>query len=453
MFTALPLLLIATNQLAQATELQWDGHYRARADVADSLSLSIDNDNAEGLSSVIDHRFRLQPTWHLTHQVRIHTQFDLLRGVQWGTEAISPTDPATGAPLSSMLGNGVQVPSTDDGAVSANNLSVTRVWSEIDVGQGTVAFGRMPLHWGSGMVWNAGNRDLDEFGDTMDRFQYTARVGEVYLTGAYESRIENFVGEQDDFHGFVGQVLYQTEQAGIGTTHNLRMETGGEDAFRLYTGDVWASAKLGPAEIEGEFAAHLGRGDLDTGENNLSIASFGGNLRVGYGIEGLRLGLMAGFATGDADPDDSNIKTFAYDPDFNISLLLFEEAMPILEPTVLNDTNAGRTTEAVRMGNQVSNALFLQPRVGYQVMDNLTADLYLLTANQAKAPEGFDDQKGYGMEIGANVQYDPLPHVSIQGTTAVFLPGTYFTEYEHETLGGDFNHRALGARLIGTVQF
>ena len=108
---------------------------------------------------------------------------------------------------------------------------------------------------------------------------------------------------------------------------------------------------------------------------------------MGYGIEGLRLGLMAGFATGDADPDDSNIKTFAYDPDFNISLLLFEEAMPILEPTVLNDTNAGRTTEAVRMGNQVSNALFLQPRVGYQVMDNLTADLYLLTANQAKAPE------------------------------------------------------------------
>ena len=59
-------------------------------------------------------------------------------------------------------------------------------------------------------IWNGlerRKRDLDEFGDTMDRFQYTARVGEVYLTGAYESRIENFVGEQDDFHGFVGQVL------------------------------------------------------------------------------------------------------------------------------------------------------------------------------------------------------------------------------------------------------
>jgi hypothetical protein len=448
----LSLLLISLAKPAHATELTWDGHYRARGDLYNSLSLSTENSQAEGLSSAIDHRFRLQPTWHLSHAVRIQTQFDLLRGVNWGDQAVAPIDPVTGDTLSTMLGESVQPPTTEDGGATLSNLSLTRLWTEIDTAYGMVQFGRMPLHWGSGMVWNAGNRAQDDYGDTMDRVQFTGKTGLVYLTGAYEARVENFVGEQDDFHGFTGQVLYQTEQGGVGSTHNLRLLRG-DESFRLYTGDIWAAAQLGSAEIEAEFAATLGRGDLDTGENDLSIASFGGHIRGGFTGNGLRLGLAAGFATGDADPDDSSIKTFSFDPDFNLGLMLFEEAMPILEPSVMNDSNGGRNTSAIRLGEGVSNALFLKPRVGYQLNDTAYADLYVLAANQAKPPEGFEDQKGYGMEIGAHLSYRPMAHVDLSGTTAVFLPGTYFSEYEHETLGGDFNSTAYGARIIASVEF
>jgi hypothetical protein len=448
----LSLLLLSLQNPAHATEVTFDGHYRARGDLYNSLSLSTENSQAEGLSSFVDHRFRLQPTWHISHAIRIQTQLDLLRGVTWGDEAIAPVDPVTGDTLSTMLGESVQSPTTEDGGATPGNLSVTRLWTEIDTRYGMVQFGRMPLHWGAGMVWNAGNRAEDEYGDTTDRVQFTAKTGMVYLTGALESRVENFVGEEDDFNGYTAQILYKTEQGGIGSTHNLRMQRG-EDAFRLYTGDIWAAAQLGSAEIEAEFAATLGRGDLDTGENNLSIASFGGLLRGGFTGNGLRLGLAVGFASGDADPDDSSIKTFSYDPDFNIGLMLFEEAMPILESSVMNDTNEGRNSSAVRLGEGVSNAIFLRPRVGYQLTDNASADLYLLSANQAKPPEDYEDQKGYGTEIGAHFSYRPMAHVDLSGTTAVFLPGTYFSEYEHETLGADFNSPAFGARIIAAVQF
>ena len=37
----------------------------------------------------------------------------------------------------------------------------------------------MPLHWGSGMVYNAGNNPLDEFGDSVDRIQFTAKEPDV----------------------------------------------------------------------------------------------------------------------------------------------------------------------------------------------------------------------------------------------------------------------------------
>ena len=453
MTPSLLLLALTTTPRAHATELLWDGHYRSRAELYDSLSLSEDNAQAEGLSASTDHRFLLQPTWHLTHRIRIHSQLDLLRGVPWGSEVVSAVDPVTGDSLSPLMGATVQSTTTDDDAATLYNLAVTRVWSEVDTPAGVVKFGRMPLHWGSGMVWNAGTDILDEAGDTMDRIQFTGKAGEVYLTGAYEARIENFEGESDDYHGLVGQVLYQTEQAGVGTTHVLRTTTGDSSEFRLYTGDIWAAAQMGDAYIEAEFAANLARGDLDTGENNLSIGSFGGHLEAGYAASGLRLGLAGGFATGDANPDDSSIKTFTFDPDFNISLMLFEEAMPILEASTMNDTNAGRTSDAVRVGDGVSNALYLRPKVGYQASDSLKADLYLLAANQAKPAEGFEDQKGYGMEIGTDIEWRPLTHVRLSATTAVFLPGTYFTEYEHESLGGDFNRPAVGGRLIGSVEF
>ena len=443
----------ATYNPAHATELLWEGHYRTRADIFDSLSLSAENAQAEGLSSALNHRARLAPTWHLSHTVRLHSQIDLLRGVRWGSQAVSPTDPATGETLSSLLGQSVQSPTTDDGAATLENIHVTRLWSEIDTEFGVLAFGRQPLHWGSGMVWNAGNRIEDEYGDTMDRVSFTSQAGPVYLTAAYETRVENFVAEQDDYHGFVGQVLYITEQSGVGMTNILRTYSNDGTSFRLYTGDLWASANIGDAEIEAEFAANLGQGDLDTGENNLTIGSFGGQLTAGYETNGIRIGFGGGFATGDANPDDSEIKTFSFDSDFNVGIMLFETNMPVLEATIMNENNDGRDTEAIRVSDGISNALYLRPRVGYRLDDNTYADLYVLAANQAKPEEGLEEEKGYGMEIGAHISYQPMPHVSLDGVAAAFLPGSYFTEYESDNLGGGFNQPALGGRIVASVEF
>jgi hypothetical protein len=166
---SLLLLLASTVPSAHATELIWDGHYRSRADLYSSLSLSDENAQSEGLSSYLDHRLLLQPTWHLTNRVRIHSQLDLLRGVPWGSEIVAGTDPVSGDSISPLLGSTVQSTTTDDEGATLYNLAVTRVWSEVDTPVGVVKFGRMPLHWGSGMVWNAGTDFASEYGDTMDR--------------------------------------------------------------------------------------------------------------------------------------------------------------------------------------------------------------------------------------------------------------------------------------------
>ena len=43
--------------------------------------------------------------------------------------------------------------------------------------------------------------------------------------------------------------------------------------------------------------------------------------------------------------------------------------------------------------------------------------------------------------------------VEIDLSTGLFLPGKFFSNYEHDTLGGEFNSPAFGGRLLGSVRF
>jgi hypothetical protein len=205
--------------------------------------------------------------------------------------------------------------------------------------------------------------------------------------------------------------------------------------------------------VEAEFATVVGGGDLDTGANDLRLGAFGGHINIHLHPDKLRLGLMAGFAGGDSDTTDNKLHTFSFDPDFNVALMLFEEPMPVLEPAVTTDANDGRTTQASRSGYAISNALFLRPRVGWKFMDGLTADLSLITATHAKVPESEKETKGYGSEIDATVRWDPMPHFWLQGTTGVFLPGKYYSEYEDDDFGGGYDRPAIGGRVLGTIEF
>ena len=446
-----PALLIAPLS-APAAEVVWDGHYRARGQYFNSLSLSNTNTNTEGAAALIDHRLRLQPGWLMSDKVGLFTQLDLLPYTMWGNEAIQFSDPALGDdPL--VLTGAVQPPTTDEGGSTLQNIQVTRLWAEIHTGAGQVRFGRMPVEWGSGMLLNAGNAANQEYGDTVDRIQYTGRAGQVYLQGGFESNAEQFVNEGDDVWSMTGSLLYKSEQAGVGVYNIYRNYSFDGDKFGMYTLDVWGAAQAGPLNIEAEFVAQIGRGDLGDGVNDASINAFGAMLDAGYTLDRIRVGLGAGLATGDKDTTDDNFKTFTFDRDFNQTLLLFEEPMPTLQPTVSTDNNAGRDYDAARTGYALSNALYLRPRVGYAVSDDLTIDLSYFFAQAAALPDSEADNKGYGSEVDVQAVFSPFEHFTLDGTIGVFFPGAYFSSYSHDDLGGDFDRPAVGGQLLGTVEF
>ena len=457
---ALLLPFLAASPTAHAGELVWDGHYRARGELFDSLSLSDTNPAAEGSQWSMDHRLRLQPGWLMSDRVSLHAQFDVLGWTRWGDDPVTSVDPTTGEEIPAVFADSVQPETTADGGATLANFKATRAWAEVRFDRGMLQFGRMPFHWGTGMVFNAGNRMIDEYGDTTDRIQWTSKVGDVFLMGGFENRAEGLPAVADDFRSVMGSVVYKTEKAAIGTLHTYRWQSNDDDGtaiepqkFTTYVGDVWGEASVGPAEVALEFAAILGGGDLDTGANDLRLSQFGGNLDVGFNPERIRLGLQGGFATGDADDTDTQLKTFTYDPDFNVSLLLFEEPMPTLEATVPSEANDGRNTAAAQTGSAISNAVWVRPRVGYQVLDDLSIDLAWLLAQKAKPLDTATTGKGYGSEVNLHLLYTPFPHFRVQGTGAVMLPGKVYTEYEDDTLGGEFNKTAVAGRIIAGVEF
>lgn len=441
------LLVVAlTSTPASATELVWDGFYRSRVLVYDSLSLSDSNENAEGLSSVIDHRFSVRPSWLLSEHASLHGQVEVLPFEAWGSEPAVGTDPVTGDAFANATADGV--------TGSGPGLAATRAWGEAGFKAGesgwlTVSMGRMPMEWGAGILWNPGNEPYDEYGDTADRFQVAGNLGQVWLMGAWDVQYEGFLGAEDDMQSASLALGYRTEASGFALLNNYRYQP--ENDWNAYTGDLWALTQLGPIRLEVEAVGRFAGGNLETGANGISESAFGGMLDVEYRADPLGLGLEGGFATGDADPDDSTLHTFSFDPDHDVGVVMFEEYLPTLATPVQNETNAGRTAAAAVTGDGVANALYLRPSVRYQPKPYATAELAWLMATQAKAAAGATG--GYGHEVDLTLRLDPHPHVWFQGTVGVLLPGKRYSEYESEDYGGGFDTPAVGFRAYGTVEF
>jgi hypothetical protein len=439
------IALVASLFAASATaaDLRWEGFYRARLLHYDSLSLSESNASAEGASTVLDHRARLVPTWVLSERAELHAQLDVLAYTPFGQAADTPVDAVSGATLAAARADGV--------APAAASLQATRAWADVYTGIGRFSAGRMPMTWGAGMLWNPGNDATSEFGDTADRVSWATRAGPVFVMAAADLVQTGRVNEPDDVIGWTAAIASRSETSGIGLLNHVRTQSS-ED-WTSYTGDAWAFADLGALRVETELAASFGGGNLGDGVDDASLAAWGGMVDGAYRTERWSAGLQAGLASGDADTRDNALHTFTFDRDYNLSLLMFEEPIPTLRAAGAGTSADGRTTDAAVVGEGISNAMYLRPRVGFQALKGLALEASWLTAMEATPRTEDTGRRGYGHEVDLTARLTPYPHVDLQATAGVLLPGAVFTEAEDATLGGGFDTPALAARVVGTVAF
>ncbi len=114
--------------------------------------------------SDINMRFRFDPTLSISDDLSIHATADILDNVLLGSDPSNDPylDPFTPLPILS-----------NTRASSAVNIK--RVWGRVNTQVGEFTFGRMPYHWGLGILHNDGNGLDQDFGDTYDRLAFTPR--------------------------------------------------------------------------------------------------------------------------------------------------------------------------------------------------------------------------------------------------------------------------------------
>lgn len=131
-------------------------------------------------------RFRINPELHISDNVRIMAQIDLLDNVVLGStpagfanipaaEGGYETVPHGGYTPTGAFASTVWAPASGVNSLS-DSIVVKRVWGEYMSPIGLIRFGRMPSHWGLGMLANAGEGYDSDYGSTADRLMFITGI-------------------------------------------------------------------------------------------------------------------------------------------------------------------------------------------------------------------------------------------------------------------------------------
>lgn len=298
-------------------------------------------------------RFRLEPTLNISEEVRVKAQIDFLDNVMlgstprywqnWGSSGTNTIE------IGRIQGWDMGPPQPGQAVV------VRRVWGEVMTPLGQLRFGRMGDHWGLGMLHNAGNGLNQDYGDTVDRIMFAAKINDWLIAPAWDFPNEGIsasdasgrpfdISQLDDAYQLVGIVAYKHDRedqlailkrgdwvinTGIHFTYrwqvlsfeadleDTELDEDGEPSNQFYRRDMWAIVtdfwfqflrdtfhfELEAAFIYGEVGNPLRNEEVFDNAEPLTLIQYGGVLQADYGLlsDQLRIGLEFGFASGDED--------------------------------------------------------------------------------------------------------------------------------------------------------
>jgi uncharacterized protein (TIGR04551 family) len=143
-------------------------------------------------------RLRVNPELHISDNLRIMSQLDLLDNLVLGSTPggfarVSNVDGAFTAISNSpyvpigALATTTAVPTTGINSIP-NSIQVKRAWGEYATPVGQLRFGRMPTAWGLGILENAGDTYDSDWQSTIDRIMFTTGIKslDLYASGTWD---------------------------------------------------------------------------------------------------------------------------------------------------------------------------------------------------------------------------------------------------------------------------
>jgi uncharacterized protein (TIGR04551 family) len=184
-------------------------------------------------------RLRLEPELHISDNLRVMAQIDALDNLVLGSTPNSyglgvggKYVPNPYAPTSGF--SDTQGPPTAGVNSYRNSIDVKRAWAEYTTPVGQLRFGRMPTHWGLGMVWNAGAGIDQDWQSNNDRIMFTSGVRslDLFFGGSWD-----FVGtgptSADAYSVYGGQPYNLANRTNVGQWNLFVAKKASPDVERL----------------------------------------------------------------------------------------------------------------------------------------------------------------------------------------------------------------------------
>lgn len=341
-------------------------------------------------------RFRLNPEVHVSDNLRLVSQIDLLENVVLGS---TPTRSANGAAFS-FGSDTIEPPASGSNSIR-DSIAVKRVWGEFSTPVGELRFGRMPNHWGLGMLYNSGDGHDDDFQSTIDRLQFVTGIKplELYLSAAWDFPSEGIIsdeattrtgqafdlGQLDDVNQYTFSVARRKSpelqrlaltrgelvlNAGLQLTYRQQLLANRpaeplqdptfvrRDAYS-WVPDLWVQLLYKQFRFEAEAATIQGSiANLEVGtgpavaeeDDEYTLRQWGiaAEIEQRLAEERLQLGFGFGWASGDADVEtltpsdgptqgqlgnDRNLETFRFNPSYRFDLILHRNLLSRVQGT------------------------------------------------------------------------------------------------------------------------
>jgi uncharacterized protein (TIGR04551 family) len=416
------------------------------------------NCRTDNLTSA-DMRLRLEPTVNVTEQVRVKAQLDVFDNMVMGStpegyyinRGAGGAAATTDVPLAGFARTQV-APSAGINSVY-DSVRAKRAWAEVRTPFGELRFGRMPSHWGLGMLVNNGDCLDCDFGVNADRVMFATKLWGHFIAFMWDwvatGPTTQLVGPQqgqgvfynadtlDDVSQWIlalgkqdkpeelkekldqGKVVFNYggyfvyrqqdwDQTGAlqpsGNTYQALQNGIHPRQAKAFIGDIWLRLNWKKLHIEGEGALIAGTiGNLTdlfpAVKGSTSILSGGFVVKADYKLlhDALKIFVEVGYASGDD----------AEDPNANVNYRL-ANLVPVnnaihrftFDPDYHVDLILFR-----RILGTVNNATYFKPGVSYDIVDNFGArvDIMYAMANRPVAYPG--NSYNLGLEIDAQLMY------------------------------------------------
>lgn len=463
---------------------QWSatfsGSYRVSFEGLSDMRVDAD-DNLYEQNGLITHRLRFAPGLHYGDTISLQADIQLATGFLYYDE------------LNPRFATGFGPPRGADGQAFASadsylqELQLRKLFLTWTTPIGQLRLGRQASDWGLGILANSGDRERQDwgsprfgadrnYGDVVDRILFVttplALISEAEWAQRWMLAVGGDVVVRDDLAmrdqgdlalQAIGVVRYahDRDEVGIYLAHRNHRDRN-QDTLSVTAFDVFGQGTWAIDEVElygaGEVAWVIGDTTFarNTTFTDISVQQLGWVARVGARYVPWQLGgdVEVGYASGDSNPNDEFLRNFTFDPDYNPSLILFDQLRAA--ETVAAAANAsdpqrvGHPPSAIAYfptGGGVTNAIYVRPTLRYAweslgvraafmwaMAEEDILDPYGSTARGGGTAVNFQGGPGsardLGIEVDAGIDYTYQLedwfsiHGSLQG--GVLLPGQAF---------------------------